>query len=80
MKKIIRIIILLFIVGSMGCVFIEAEGIKYSRWFGDQELTDFKLIKTADSLEVEFSKQKGTESKLVDAVNELIKRLPVIPQ
>ncbi len=77
MKKIIRIIILLFIVGSMGCVFIEAEGIKYSRYFGGQEITGFKLKKTAKTLEVEFSKQKGTESKLVEAVNELIKRLPV---
>ncbi len=62
-----------------GCVFIEAEGIKYSRYFGGQEITGFKMKKTAKTLEVEFSKQKGTESKLVEAVNELIKRLPVVP-
>ncbi len=76
MKKIIGLILIGLFVN--GCVFIEAEGIKYSRYFGGQEITGFKLKKTAKTLEVEFSKQKGTESKLVEAVNELIKRLPVI--
>lgn len=76
MKIIIRIIVLLVISVSMGCVFIEAEGIKYSRWFGGQEITGFKMKKTPETLEVEFSKQRGTESKLADAVLNLSKKIP----
>ncbi len=80
---IIRIFILLFIVGSIGCARVSYKNgeLNYSRW-GDQKLEGFELTKRLDgTIEVKFDKQEGGEALIeaLNVANEAIKRIPKLP-